>query len=136
MRNIILDADMRPRPLLVTPAKGSVGDMVHEEDAAGTSIPSILQRYGGNLEDLVRWRKDPIPFDCDLMPSDLAEALQKVHDIGEMLNTLELPEGVSRDDAIAAIKSGDYRIFVNPNKEKSNEPQEKSEPPEESSAVS
>lgn len=136
MRNILLDRDQRPRPTLTTPEKGSIGDMVHEEDAPGTSIPSLLQRYGGNLEDLVRWRKNPIPYDCDLMPSDLAEAIQHVRNIGEMLDTLELPDGVSRDDAIAAIKSGDYRIFVNNKKEVPNVPKKEDQPPEVPSSVS
>lgn len=137
MRNILLDAEQRPRPHLATPAKGSLGDMVHEEDAPGTSIPSLLQRYGGNLEDLIRWRKNPIPYDCDLMPTDLADALQRVHEIGEMLDTLDLPEGVSREDAIAAIKSGDYRIFVNKNnKESPDVPKEESKPTEVPSTVS
>lgn len=115
----VIRPEDRPRPKLATPAKGSVGDMCHEEDAAGTSIPSLLQRYGGNLDDLIRWRKNPIPYDCDLVPQDLAEAHALVGRIEEMIDTLELPEGVSREDAVAAIKSGDFSVFKStPNTEK------------------
>ena len=55
MRSIIIDISERPRPSLVTPAKGSQGDMVDETQAAACSIDAIIKRYGGNLPAAKGW---------------------------------------------------------------------------------
>lgn len=53
---IVLFRDQRVRPLLQTPAKGSVGDRCIESEVGETDIPTILRKYAGNLQELMAWR--------------------------------------------------------------------------------
>lgn len=46
----------RPRPRLVTPAKGSFGDCTDETQSAACDLNSIIRRYGSNLAELAAWR--------------------------------------------------------------------------------
>ena len=55
MRSIIIDISERPRPSLVTPAKGTEGDMVDETQASACAIDAIIKRYGGNLPSVKGW---------------------------------------------------------------------------------
>ncbi len=124
----------RARPVVVTPVKGSVGDLVHEEDAAGTSVDSIIRKYGGNLAE---WRKTPVPFDCDVNGLSIEEAVEKVSRIGDIASGLELPPGMSLDEALMMIRENDIDNFISrynemkkEERKTSNETQE-NQPPEE-----
>ena len=55
MRSIIIDISERPRPSLVTPTKGTEGDMVDETQASACSIDAIIKRYGGTLPAAKGW---------------------------------------------------------------------------------
>ena len=52
----VITRDERPRPVVVTPAKGTLGDCTDETMKGECDIGRIIQRYGGNLAELARWR--------------------------------------------------------------------------------
>lgn len=116
MRSIIFDVDKRPRPSLVTPAKGEFGDCTDETQAQHTDIGSIIARYGGNLAELARWRGTMSFGDQPL--NNLEDAIEAFESANEALGNLENHPFASLDEAFAAIKDGTFISKINsPNKE-------------------
>ena len=130
MRCIISDVSNRPRPVLVTPAKGEFGDCTDETQAKHTDIGSIIARYGGNLADLARWRGS-MSFG-DQPVNNLEDAIEAVETARDALGNLENNPFESLDAAFAAIKDGTFidKIKNPPKKEEvkhetsSNKPEE------------
>jgi len=122
---VLLNYENRPRPAIVCPVPRSEGDMCHEEEAEGTSVQSILTRYAGNLEEMMAWRTRPQVYDCDLIPSDLQEAYSRLEQINEMVEQLELPEGMTLAEAMESVRKEDYSPWMKKteieNQESSNE---------------
>lgn len=122
MRTLVIERDKRPRPVVVTPAKGSVGDMTDESQAAKTDIGSIIQRYGGNLADIAGWRNQTFG---DQPADDLEDAIETLKNASEVLDGLPYS---SLAEAVAAINDG---TFTTEKKEEINDekPQERPETP-------
>lgn len=122
MRTLVIERDKRPRPVVVTPAKGSVGDMTDESQAAKTDIGSIIQRYGGNLADIAGWRNQTFG---DQPTDDLEDAIETLKNASEVLDGLSYS---SLAEAVAAINDG---TFTTKKKEEINDekPQERPETP-------
>lgn len=103
MRNIIIDVAERPRPSLVTPAKGSVGDMVDETQAAACSIDAIIKRYGGNLPAAKGWPDGGVqlPLNRDELEEMAYNACE------DIVNNGKSPFK-SVDEAITALTDGTF----------------------------
>lgn len=103
MRNIIIDVAERPRPSLVTPAKGSVGDMVDETQAAACSIDAIIKRYGGNLPAAKGWPDGGVqlPLNRDELEAMAYNACE------DIVNNGNSPFK-SVDEAITALSDGTF----------------------------
>lgn len=101
MRIIIIDRDTRPRPVVLTPAKGSAGDMVDESQAAGCAIDAIIKRYGGQLPAVARWRDGDVQL--PLNREDVATmAYNACRDLVESGKT----PWSTVDDALKALADG------------------------------
>lgn len=103
MRNIIIDVAERPRPSLVTPAKGSAGDMVDETQAAACSIDAIIKRYGGNLPAAKGWPDGGVqlPLNRDELEDMAYSACE------DIVNSGKSPFQ-SVDEAITALSDGTF----------------------------
>lgn len=103
MRNIIIDVAERPRPSLVTPAKGSAGDMVDETQAAACSIDAIIKRYGGSLPAAKGWPDDGVqlPLNRDELEEMAYNACE------DFVNNGNSPFN-SVDEAITALTDGTF----------------------------
>ena len=117
MRVIIFDVSKRSRPVLVTPAKGELGDCTDETQAKHTDIGSIIARYGGNLAELARWRGSMSFGDQPL--DNLEDAIAAIETARDALGSLENNPFESLDEAFAAIKDGTFtdKITNPPKKE-------------------
>ena len=103
MRCIIIDISERPRPSLVTPAKGSEGDMVDETQAAACSIDAIIKRYGGNLPPAKGWTDGGVqlPLNRDELEDMAYNACEDIVNNGKSpFKTV--------DEAIAALSDGTF----------------------------
>lgn len=130
MRVIISDVSKRPRPALVTPAKGEFGDCTDETQAKHTDIGSIIARYGGNLAELARWRGSMSFGDQPL--DNLEDAIEALEKAKDALGTLENNPFASLDDAFAAIKDGTFEDkIMNPPKKEEKKDEKSSNQPEE-----
>ena len=106
MRRIIVSYDDRPRPVVKTPAKGTLGDCTDETMAASTDLPSILARYGGNLAEIARWRGT---MSYGIQPIDnLEDALDAISAAHDALADLPNNPFATLDDAFSAIKDGTF----------------------------
>lgn len=103
MRSIIIDISERPRPSLVTPAKGSEGDMVDETQAAACSIDAIIKRYGGNLPAAKGWPDGGVQL--PLNRDELEEMAYKACE--DIVNNGQSPFK-SVDEAITALSDGTF----------------------------
>ena len=103
MRNIIIDISERPRPSLVTPAKGSEGDMVDETQAAACSIDAIIKRYGGNLPPAKGWTDGGVQL--PLNRDELEDMAYKACE--DIVNNGKSPFK-SVDEAITALSDGTF----------------------------
>ena len=93
-----------PRPRLVTPRKGEVGDMCHEEQAESTDIRRIMRAYAGNLEEMMAWRSRPIvDYDDTVYPTDLQDAIEIARDADNKVNDLAATLGISREQVMQVI---------------------------------
>lgn len=103
MRSIIIDISERPRPSLVTPAKGSEGDMVDETQAAACSIDAIIKRYGGNLPAAKGWPDGGVqlPLNRDELEDMAYTACE------DIVNSGQSPFK-SVDEAITALSDGTF----------------------------
>lgn len=130
MRNIIHDVSKRPRPVLVTPAKGELGDCTDETQAKFTDIGSIIARYGGNLAELARWRGTMSFGDQPL--DNLEDAIAALENAKDALCSLENNPFATLDDAFAAIKDGTFedKIMNPPKKEEKKDEKSSSQPKE------
>ena len=106
MRTIVVAYSDRPRPVLKTPAKGSLGDCTDETMASLTDLPSILARYGGNLAEIARWR-GTMAFG-DQPVDNLEDALDAISNAHDALADLPNNPFETLDDAFAAIKDGTF----------------------------
>lgn len=111
MRTIVVCYADRPRPVLVTPDKGSPGDCTDETMAKDTDLPSILARYGGNLAEIARWR-GTMSFG-DQPVDNLEDALEVISNAHDALVDLPNNPFTSLDDAFAAIKDGTFMDKIN-----------------------
>lgn len=119
MRVIIFDVSKRPRPSLVTPAKGQLGDCTDETQAKHTDIGSIIARYGGNLAELARWRGSMSFGDQPL--NNLEDAIEAIEKAKKALGSLENNPFASLDEAFTAIKEGTFTDkIMNPPKKEDN----------------
>lgn len=103
MRSIIIDISERPRPSLVTPAKGSAGDMVDETQAAACSIDAIIKRYGGNLPAAKGWPDGGVQL--PLNRDELEDMAYKACE--DIVNNGQSPFK-SVDEAITALSDGTF----------------------------
>lgn len=126
MRTIVVSYEDRPRPVLVTPEKGSPGDCTDETMAKDTDLPSILARYGGNLAEIARWR-GTMSFG-DQPVDNLEDALDVISSAHDALADLPNNPFTSLDDAFAAIKDGTFMDKITKkevnNEKKSSQPSE------------
>lgn len=96
------------RVTLVTPKKGDKGDMCDETQVGLTDIPSILHRYAGNLEELMKWRGNLRYEDTTLLPRDYTEAYEIFNRAEQaFVNLKDNPFG-SLDEAYQAYKEGKF----------------------------
>ena len=103
MRKIIIDRELRPRPFLVTPEKGSVGDMVDESQAAGCAIDAIIKKYGGNLPAVQAW-----PDGAIQLPSNRDELEEMAYNACEDIVNSGKSPFASVDEAINALSEGTF----------------------------
>lgn len=93
-----------PRPRIVTPRKGEVGDMCHEEQAESTDIRRIMRAYAGNLDEMMAWRSRPIvDYDDTVYPTDLQAAIETARDADNKLNDLAATLGITREQVMQVI---------------------------------
>lgn len=113
-----------PRPRLVTPRKGDIGDMCHEEQADSTDIRRIMRAYAGNLDEMMAWRSRPIvDYDDTVYPIDLQDAIESVRDAERKVNDLVATLGVTRDDVIKIVNGDMSPLGVkDKNETESNQP--------------
>lgn len=117
MRVIVYDIDSRSRPKLVTPAKGTEGDMTNESMAPLTDLNAIIKRYGGNLADLVAWRGPLTSGDDTIVPADLQDAIESLKAAHDTFDELPNNPFASFEDAMTAIKDGTFeQAFVKADK--------------------
>lgn len=108
---IILNPSKAPRCRLKTPKKGTTGDMTNESMASMTDIPSILQRYGGNLAEIAGWNKGNYG-DATIIPQNLQEAfemMRNAHD--DFVNLQDNPFG-SFEEAYKAFLDGSFESKI------------------------
>lgn len=94
----ICTREKRPRPRLITPAKGEQGDCTDETMAGMCDINRIIQRYGGNLAELAAWR-GTMQYG-EQPPDNLEDALDKLNNAKEICHTLGVD---SITDALAKL---------------------------------
>lgn len=99
---------IRVRVSLVTPKKGDKGDMCDESQVGMTDIPSILKRYAGNLEELMKWRGNLRFEDTTVLPRDYTEAYEMFTRAEESFNNLKDNPFNSMDEAYQAFKEGRF----------------------------
>lgn len=125
---VIIISDARkcvPRPRLSTPAKGELGDMCHEEQAAECSIKRIMQRYAGNLQEMLAWRSKPLDFcDATIVSHDLQEAINLVNNSKAELERLANEYGITPDQLKECIEKGIMPIKENKDEKTSDQPKE------------
>lgn len=107
-RIIILDISKRVKPRLVTPAKGSTGDLTNESQRPLTDIDFILKRYAGNLAELNAWKSKQKYGDQSALPDDLVDAFNVLKDAHDAFDNLPDNPFSSFDDAMAAIADGTF----------------------------
>lgn len=123
MRVLVLSYSDRPRPVLVTPAKGAIGDCTDETQACHTDIGSIIARYGGNLAELARWR-GTMSFG-DQPVSNLEDALEVLASADEALGNIPNKPFSSLDEALASFRDGTFYEKLKGEKLKGEEHEEK-----------
>ncbi len=99
---------VRCRVSLVTPKKGDKGDMCDESQVGLTDIPSILHRYAGNLEELMKWRGNLRYEDTTVFPRDYTEAYEMFNRAEQAFFNLKDNPFQSLDDAYQAYKEGKF----------------------------
>ena len=82
----ICKRENRPRPKLITPAKGTEGDCTDETMVGMCDINRIIQRYGGNLAELAAWRGSMSYGDQP--PDNLEDALDMLNNAKDLCNSL------------------------------------------------
>lgn len=107
-RVIIVDISKRPRPRLVTPSKGSDGDLTNESQRPLTDIDFILKRYAGNLAELDAWRGSLRYGDQSAIPDDLVDAFNTLKNAHDAFDKLEDNPFKSFDEAMSAIADGSF----------------------------
>lgn len=116
MRVIVVDYSERKRPRLVTPAKGSVGDLTNESQRPLTDVDFILRRYAGNLAELNAWKSNLKYGDQCAMPDDLVDAFNVLKDAHDAFEKLQDNPFGSFEEAMSAIADGTFmdKISKNP----------------------
>ena len=99
---------VRVRVSLVTPKKGDKGDMCDESQVGLTDIPSILRRYAGNLEELMKWRGNLRYEDTTIYPHDYTEAYEMFNRAEQSFVNLKDNPFKSLDEAYQAYKEGKF----------------------------
>lgn len=107
-RIIIVDIDKRQRPKLVTPSKGSEGDLTNESQRPLTDVNFILNRYAGNLAELNAWRSNLKYGDQSSIPEDLVEAFNVLKNAHDAFDNIADNPFASFDDAMSAIADGTF----------------------------
>lgn len=127
MRTIVIDYSERKRPRLVTPSKGSVGDLTNESQRPLTDVDFILRRYAGNLAELNAWKSNLKYGDQTAMPDDLVEAFNTLKDAHDAFDKLQDNPFGSFDEAMSAIADGTFmdKISTKPDEKPDEKPVEK-----------
>lgn len=115
MRTLVVSYDERPRPAVVTPAKGSYGDCTDETMARDCDIGSIIARYGGNLAELARWRGS-MSFGVQPL-ANLDDAIDQLKRADEVLRSLPNAPFKTLADAVSAINDGSFGRLVSGEKD-------------------
>ena len=94
----ICKRENRPRPVLITPSKGTEGDCTDETMVGMCDINRIIQRYGGNLAELAAWRGSMSYGEQP--PDNLEDALVMLNNAKDICNNLGVD---SITDALAKL---------------------------------
>ena len=78
-RKIIRSFEDLPRPELVTPEKGSKGDLCDQSQKEACNLVNVMQRYAGNLAEIRAWQVNPGNYGTQ-PPDNLEDALQMVEE--------------------------------------------------------
>lgn len=109
---IVITRDMRPRPTLRTPAKGTEGDCTDETMVDGCDIGRIIQRYGGNLAELARWR-GTMSFG-EQVNHNLEDNVERFRELeGQLKDLPNCPFG-TLEEAFNAIADGSFMDKIVP----------------------
>lgn len=95
-RRIVKSFEDLPRPELVTPEKGSKGDLCDQSQKESCNLVNLMQRYAGNLAEIRAWQINPDNYGTQ-PPDNLEDALDLVE---EGLNTAQ---GLGYDSIHAAL---------------------------------
>ena len=111
----ICKRENRPRPVLITPAKGTEGDCTDETMVGMCDINRIIQRYGGNLAELAAWRGSMSYGEQP--PDNLEDALDMLnnakdicHNLGvdsisDAIDRLNVPRGTETPEKEIEVKN-------------------------------
>lgn len=114
---------MRPHPLLCTPAKGAEGDCTDETMVDGCDIGRIIQRYGGNLAELARWR-GTMSFG-EQVNHNLEDNIERFRTLEGQLRDLPNCPFKTLEDAFGAIADGSFMDKIAKKVEKETKNEEK-----------
>lgn len=78
-RKIISSFEDLPRPELVTPEKGSKGDLCDQSQKEACNLVNVMQRYAGNLAEIRAWQVNPENYGTQ-PPDNLEDALDLVQE--------------------------------------------------------
>lgn len=78
-RKIVKSFEDLPRPELVTPEKGSKGDLCDQSQKESCNLVNLMQRYAGNLAEIRAWQVNPDNYGTQ-PPDNLEDALEMVEE--------------------------------------------------------
>lgn len=102
----VIKRDERPRPVLVTPKKGTLGDCTDETMQGECDIGRIIQRYGGNLAELARWRGS-MSFG-EQVNHNLEDNIERFKTLESAVMNLPNKPFANLDEAFKAIEDGSF----------------------------
>lgn len=102
----VITRDERPRPTLSTPAKGTLGDCTDETMQGECDVGRIIQRYGGNLAELARWRGS-MSFG-EQVNHNLEDNIERFKMLENAVMNLPNKPFASLDEAFKALEDGSF----------------------------
>lgn len=106
----VITRDERPHPRLVTPKKGTLGDCTDETMQGECDIGRIIQRYGGNLAELARWRGS-MSYG-EQVNHNLEDNVERFKTLEAAVMNLPNRPFANLAEAFAAIEDGSFDIKV------------------------